>query len=268
MDAQAKHIKRTIRETVEVKRTSTLVDSYRVAIRLSLLMGTVPAIFVLFLCVLHIPFLPVVGLFVVLWMLNKVSDYLTEIALRWIWPLHSRLLMYQNPERSDIVRNRVVSFERRPVSVNINSSEGIFELGDDSLDLMRRFSMTLERSEGKNLHLRIRFTQDDNPPILVATALEEAQCSCWREEVSQLERREGADAVYQLPFETFRALTESLHISCQANGIAWPHLLSHVLSWHDDDPHQVKLTARKPRVRKLHVPKNEVVQAQIVTFNK
>lgn len=250
MLVRAQHIRQVIHERTEVRRSEPINRQYRLVIRLGMLLSAVPLTLVLFMCVLHVPFVPVLGLFLVLWVVLKASDSMTELAFRWVWPLHSRLLLYRDPERTDTCVRRRVETRHHPGFIDFDPEGARLLIDAHAVDLATPYTLQLERAEGDDQtpQLRLRFFQGEAAWVIGAQ-LSEAQRQAWATELEQLPRREGD--VYLMDFGALRALLTELHPLHASTGAPWPSLLRQVEAWDDDAPPTWRLTTRRAPARRL-----------------
>ncbi|MEL6177402.1 MAG: hypothetical protein AAFS10_00545 [Myxococcota bacterium] len=255
MLVRAQHIRQIIHERVEVRRTEPINRNYRVAIRLAMLMSAMPATLILFMCILHIPMVPVIGLFFILWLVLKMSDQVTLLAFRWVWPIHSRLLLVQNPARTDIFKRREVETRHSSARIELDPITARLQVVDHTIDLTQPYTLHLEWAEPKegDLQLRLRFFQEGISPLILGTRLNPDQHRAWAEDLDRLPRHEGD--VYLLEFGAMHAMLAELHPLHASTQADWPPILTKLQRWlptpsHAQQPVPV-LRERRAQNRKL-----------------
>jgi len=260
MLVRAQHIHQVVHEHTAVRRTEPINRQYRLAIRLGMLLSAVPLTLVLFMCVLHVPFVPVIGLFVVLWLVLKMSDSVTELAFRWVWPLHSRLLLYRDPGRTDTCVHRRIETKLSAGFIDFDPERARLIIDDHAVELTSPYTLTLERAECEDGHpqLRLRFFQRDKALVL-GVRLDPQQQQTWSRELAGLQRHEGD--VYLMDFASLRALVAELHPLHASTEARWPSLLSQVEAWEVSAPPSWSLTERREPTRR-HLAQQVQIQAK------
>ena len=261
MQFHTQQITREVKEIVQVRRSEPYRTAYDTTVRLSLILGSVPLAFTLFICIFHIPFLPIVGLFVFLWMLNRISKQVSKHVFRWLWPLHSRLLLHQNPSRRDICRKRKVSVRRKNVSVVLDRKLGLLKIGGHTLNLLKPYTLNLERAEDQGHQLMLRFFQQGVPPVRIGLRPSPDQFSSLSDLHDSIERHDGALKVHLMELTSFQRFLVEFSQAHRSTGASWPLALDRIIAWSNQPAQTFSLNARKAPSRQTVAPNTHPPEA-------